>query len=1448
MKNKLVQKTKRLLSGVVAVAMAATMLPTIPAFAATGTTTYSYDGYTVDYTVVNEWDNGQAVEVKITNTGEESILNWAFKYDAEGKIDNLWNATIVDSDNTDYVIKNSGWNYEITPNQSVTFGYVLTDDDFVIPTDFELCSERVEISEGYDVNVNITNSWDSGVQGELVINNTSDSPVEAWTLTFDTNFVIDNLWDGRIIENTDTHYTITSEMWTNPIPVDGSTTIGFVGTKCAPEEVFINNFSLSAIILKYDFDDNSTSSLVLNGFSEYGANVLSWSNIGFDTFDVFKGNNGDFNKVKTIQNANYYIDETALTGNIYEYYVSATSNEDVLTSNIISIETSSFSIEETPSMPNWIESMMILEEDYAELNVKYQEGDNKNYVSQNVELSLIGNSGSSITWESNNISFVSNDGIVNRSYSDSFIPVILKATLEHGGFSMTKSFELNVAPLSTSTGATLDLEDLTALNNGVLPDISYSNNDTIEFIDGVIADFPVLTADDAFEAIRGMGSLLGIQNIETEIKYDRFTTNSVDNVFYFSQYYNGIEILGASITVISNKETGLADYLYSTYINDFSIETIPTVSSNEAIDIAIESYGIDAVKEPNLIIYNVDPDSTEATLAWEINTESNIPSLIYIDAHSGEILYAEMPQSAQTTYKESNTLLGKEINVNVEKSGILWWKKYKLFDSIRNITIVDGTAGAETEYIREDNDWSDVQYDDALAALSQVSVAYDFFDDLGWQGYDNNNSAMTVVVHYQEQDAAGIWQNVSNAWSSGGRLGFGDGNGSTTQSYISDIDTVGHEFTHSVTGSKIGIQYKMESGAISEAYSDIFGELMDPKQDWLHGTEIRIGSAAGNCGRDLINPDTTTLANKTPAAYLGSYYGSTNNPNDTNDYGNLHKNSTVISHAAYLMLNKGIPLDDLAQIWYNSYDYYNNIKLPYFMNCRFAVTQAANRLYGENSTYSSLVQEAFDEVNVKQYEVSVIVKDAITGEVIPNQSINIKSANKAYCDLTGSCCYSSSCRSVTCDPDTCMHSCDYSCYYGGCSVTHCCNVCTHYSRTTNDNGMIVIEDLYEGYHRLQISSDGYEELNELIFVDRNNTNFVIELETPYTSQISGKLTIADDDVDMTNNSPLKSATLTLTKLSGTTEIIRTDYSDDTGTYSFDNLPAGTYELKIHKYGYIDIIQTLQIKKGQTAFYNFAIEVISEEYKGKGYASGTIYDAIAGTGVDNLTLEVYSGILVGVEKPSSTALCTITSYNGGRYKTEALDAGNYTIFVCDEREGISDNDRYMPTSFTIKVLGNTEIMSQNGTVSNSLDGNQLRIVLSWGSTPRDLDSHLLISASEGSTGHVYYGNRTYFLDGNKIADLDLDDTSGYGPETTTIYAAVDGTYTFYVHDFTNSSYGSSNYYLSNSGATVYVYSGYSTLPIATYSVPTGLGTIWKVFSYDSTTGEITPYNTISTSYS
>lgn len=184
----------------------------------------------MEYSVLNEWDNGQTVEVKVTNTGDDSILNWAFKYDAEGKINNLWNAAVYDNQGEDYIIKNSGWNYEIAPGQTVNFGYTLVDDKFETPDDFELCSNRVDVSTGYETILNIVEQWNTGIKAELVITNTSDKPLEAWTYSFDSNFTINNLWGARILEDKANRYTIASEMWTNPIAVSDSKVIGFIAT------------------------------------------------------------------------------------------------------------------------------------------------------------------------------------------------------------------------------------------------------------------------------------------------------------------------------------------------------------------------------------------------------------------------------------------------------------------------------------------------------------------------------------------------------------------------------------------------------------------------------------------------------------------------------------------------------------------------------------------------------------------------------------------------------------------------------------------------------------------------------------------------------------------------------------------------------------------------------------------------------------------------------------------------------------------------------------------------------------------------------------------------------------------------------------------------------------------------------------------------------------------
>lgn len=315
MKVKVNQRLKRLISGLVAAATATTMLTQMPAFAETGATTYSYDGYDVEYSVLNEWDNGQSVEVKVTNTGDDSILNWAFKYDAEGEIGGLWNATVYNNQGENYIIKNGGWNYEIAPGQTVNFGYTLLGDDPTAPEKFELCSKRVEVTFGYETSLNVVDRWDTGMKAELSVTNTSDEPIEAWELSFDTNFTIDNLWDGRILDSTDNHYTIASEMWTNPIYSGDSKVIGFTATidpALVPE---ITNVNLTSVIIDGTSDtpeipDEPHEHIILC-FGEYikdeNAIVIYWNSTDEGTVSLYESEaEGEWTKIADLSDENSY--------------------------------------------------------------------------------------------------------------------------------------------------------------------------------------------------------------------------------------------------------------------------------------------------------------------------------------------------------------------------------------------------------------------------------------------------------------------------------------------------------------------------------------------------------------------------------------------------------------------------------------------------------------------------------------------------------------------------------------------------------------------------------------------------------------------------------------------------------------------------------------------------------------------------------------------------------------------------------------------------------------------------------------------------------------------------------------------------------------------------------------------------------------------------------------
>jgi hypothetical protein len=132
--------------------------------------------------------------------------------------------------------------------------------------------------------------------------------------------------------------------------------------------------------------------------------------------------------------------------------------------------------------------------------------------------------------------------------------------------------------------------------------------------------------------------------------------------------------------------------------------------------------------------------------------------------------------------------------------------------------------------------------------------------------------------------------------------------------------------------------------------------------------------------------------------------------------------------------------------------------------------------------------------------------------------------------------------------------------------------------------------------------------------------------------------------------------------------------------------------------------------------------------------------------------------------------------------------------------------------------------------------EVRIVLTWGETPWDLDSHLFTpydSAFGDNTYHIWYGNKTDAVGNN----LDVDDTDSYGPETMTIPVLRNGLYKYYVADFTNCIRDNpTSYDLSYSGAMVNVYT--SNGLTATFTVPVNTpGVIWEVFEIRN--GSIVP---------
>lgn len=282
---------------------------------------------------------------------------------------------------------------------------------------------------------------------------------------------------------------------------------------------------------------------------------------------------------------------------------------------------------------------------------------------------------------------------------------------------------------------------------------------------------------------------------------------------------------------------------------------------------------------------------------------------------------------------------------------------------------IRGENGFRTELVSPDRVQTDLGIEafdnDALSLLSGLQTTYDFFEDtLKLDGIGQPELWIEGVCNDRMPRSGSF-----NAYCSGmGRWAMEMQNIFISFGYenMVSLDTIAHEYTHGVEECRSGMEYSGESGAVMEALSDIFGELVEDyflrktqsteSVDWVHGERYLCDP-----GRNSDSPY--------PAYYLGRGWESTLDTSAEGDYGGVHTNNTVISHAAFLMWNGGkegtnskkISSEQLVQLWYRAM-----LMMPSdctFMECRNLVLLASESMMLTQKQRDGIV-EAFDLVGL----------------------------------------------------------------------------------------------------------------------------------------------------------------------------------------------------------------------------------------------------------------------------------------------------------------------------------------------------------------------------------------------------------------------------------------------------------------------------------------------------
>jgi bacillolysin len=358
------------------------------------------------------------------------------------------------------------------------------------------------------------------------------------------------------------------------------------------------------------------------------------------------------------------------------------------------------------------------------------------------------------------------------------------------------------------------------------------------------------------------------------------TKRGVDGVDYLrmTQEINGIPVLGKGITIAVSQGGNILSVsgtlLPSTHLSPAAAALQTNASINDYSQSA--KAGL-VTKYPHALQWNVAPAGQVWTsdTPWKSTKGSTVLTTIYDvnepGGHRSERVYINAITGKIVLHHQLHCDLNREQYQDNTNTGSLVWSEGNAFP---------GSLNADDQ--------------EMLLATEEIYNLYN--RSFGRNGYDDADGLMRGV-------SSANLSNCPNASASGNAIRHCDG-------LVTD-DIVGHEWSHNYTGRMNGLIYAYESGALNEAYADIFGESVDLLND--RGLDTDDGTLRTGCNnnsqrwqmgegsslgalRDMWRPE----CRSDPSDRSSSEYHC-----NESDNGGVHINSGVFNRTYSLLVDGG---------------------------------------------------------------------------------------------------------------------------------------------------------------------------------------------------------------------------------------------------------------------------------------------------------------------------------------------------------------------------------------------------------------------------------------------------------------------------------------------------------------------------------------------------------------